>query len=231
MRRVAERLGIRAPSLYKHVRDKGELEAALISEGFAEVAERFEATGSLAALGAAYRGFALEHPHLYRLMLQGRLPRERLVPGAEERAAAPLIAAVGGDARPRPRGLRVRARDGDPRARRPLPARRRPRGGVGARAQRVFAVASRQRRCSTIRLESQITSRPSSTTGHVALAGQRVDLVAVARAQRDPHRLRLDPAALELARDAAARAEPVRRRAAAVQARGHGTSSPSRRAV
>ena len=43
MRRVAERLGIRAPSLYKHVRDKGELEAALISEGFAEAAERFEA--------------------------------------------------------------------------------------------------------------------------------------------------------------------------------------------
>ena len=97
MRRVAERLGIRAPSLYKHVRDKGELEAALISEGFAEVAERFEAAGSLAELGAAYRGFALDHPHLYRLMLQGRLPRERLVPGAEERAAAPLIAAVGGD--------------------------------------------------------------------------------------------------------------------------------------
>ena len=97
MRRVAERLGIRAPSLYKHVRDKGELEAALISEGFAEAAERFEAAGSLAAIGAAYRAFALEHPHLYRLMLQGQLPRERLVPGAEQRAAAPVIAAVGGN--------------------------------------------------------------------------------------------------------------------------------------
>jgi len=97
MRRVADRLGIRAPSLYKHVRDKGELEAALISEAFEEAAERFEATDSLAALGAAYRAFALEHPHLYRLMLQGRLPRERLVPGAEQRAAAPVVAAVGGD--------------------------------------------------------------------------------------------------------------------------------------
>ena len=97
MRRVAERLGIRAPSLYKHVRDKGELEAALISEGFEEAAERFEAAESLAALGAAYRAFALAHPHLYRLMFEGRLPRERLVPGAEERAAAPVIAAVGGD--------------------------------------------------------------------------------------------------------------------------------------
>ena len=97
MRRVAERLGIRAPSLYKHVRDKGELEAALISEGFEETAERFEATGSLAELGAVYRAFALEHPHLYRLMLQGPLARERLSPGAEQRAAAPVIAAVGGD--------------------------------------------------------------------------------------------------------------------------------------
>jgi AcrR family transcriptional regulator len=97
MRRVADRLGIRAPSLYKHVRDKGELEAALISEAFEEAAVRFEAASSLAELSAAYRGFALEHPHLYRLMLQGRLSRERLVPGAEERAAAPVIAAVGGD--------------------------------------------------------------------------------------------------------------------------------------
>ena len=97
MRRVAERLGIRAPSLYKHVRDKGELEAALISEGFEEAAERFEATGSLAELGAAYRAFALAHPHLYRLMFEGPLPRERLVPGAEQRAAAPVIAAAGGD--------------------------------------------------------------------------------------------------------------------------------------
>ena len=30
-------------------------------------------------------------------MLQGPLARERLVPGAEQRAAAPVIAAVGGD--------------------------------------------------------------------------------------------------------------------------------------
>jgi AcrR family transcriptional regulator len=97
MRRVAERLGIRAPSLYKHVRDKGELEAALISEGFEEAAERFEAADSLVELGAAYRAFALEHPHLYRLMLQGPLARERLIPGSEQRAAAPVIAAVGGD--------------------------------------------------------------------------------------------------------------------------------------
>ena len=73
------------------------LEAALISDAFLEAAERFERAADLDELGAAYRAFALEHPHLYRLMFEGRLPRERLVPGAEERAAAPVIAAVGGD--------------------------------------------------------------------------------------------------------------------------------------
>src|SRR3954465_10705426 len=97
MRRLADRVGIKAPSLYKHVRDKGALEAALISDAFLEAAERFERAADLYELGAAYRAFALEHPHLYRLMFEGRLPRERLVPGAEERAAAPVVAAAGGD--------------------------------------------------------------------------------------------------------------------------------------
>jgi AcrR family transcriptional regulator len=97
MRRLADRLGIKAPSLYKHLPGKQALEAALISDGFGEVAVRFERAGTLEELGAAYRAFALEHPHLYRLMLQGRLPRERLAPGAEARAAAPVIRAVGDD--------------------------------------------------------------------------------------------------------------------------------------
>ena len=34
MRRIAERLGIRAPSIYKHLPDKQALEAAIISVGF-----------------------------------------------------------------------------------------------------------------------------------------------------------------------------------------------------
>jgi len=97
MRRLADRPGIKAPSLYQHVRDKGELEAALISDALLEAAERLERAADIDELGAAYRAFALEHPHLYRLMFEGRLPRERLVPGAEERAAAPVIAAAGGD--------------------------------------------------------------------------------------------------------------------------------------
>jgi AcrR family transcriptional regulator len=102
MRRVADRLGIRAPSLYKHLPDKQALEAALISAGFEEAAELFEAAVAgagdrLSALAAAYRDFALRHPHLYRLMTERPLPREGLAPGAEARAAEPVVEAVGGD--------------------------------------------------------------------------------------------------------------------------------------
>jgi AcrR family transcriptional regulator len=101
MRRLAERLGIRAPSIYKHFADKRELEAALISVGFEELADSFEAAarrGGLRALCLAYRRFALAHPHLYRLMTSGPLPRDLLTPGVEDRAARPLLDALGGDA-------------------------------------------------------------------------------------------------------------------------------------
>jgi AcrR family transcriptional regulator len=101
MRRLADRLGIRAPSIYKHFASKEALEAALISIGFIEQAALFEAaleTSSkpLAAMADAYRAFARRHPHLWRLM-NGPLDRTLLVPGAEERAALPVIRAAGGD--------------------------------------------------------------------------------------------------------------------------------------
>jgi AcrR family transcriptional regulator len=133
MRRLAERLGIQAPSLYKHLPDKTALEAAIIATGMEEAAAAFEtavaeapgaggsggaggrggAGGSggagvrgggneaLPALAAAYREFALAHPHLYRLMNNGPLPRRYLPPGLEERTAAPLLRVAGSRARAR----------------------------------------------------------------------------------------------------------------------------------
>ena len=143
MRRLADRVGIRAPSLYKHLPDKAALEAAIIATGLEEAANAFEvavegagggrdrgageaqgagrastdaagaagagagggagdgaggAGGGLAALAAAYRRFALEHPHLYRLMNNGPLPREHLPPGLEERTAAPVLRVAGSQA-------------------------------------------------------------------------------------------------------------------------------------
>lgn len=102
MRRLGDRLGIRAPSLYKHLAGKEALEAAVISEGFAEAAEAFEAVirgadDPLAELARAYRSFALTRPHLYRLMTERPLRRDLLEPGVEERAARPLLQAAGGD--------------------------------------------------------------------------------------------------------------------------------------
>lgn len=97
MRRLADRLGIRAPSLYKHFSGKGELEAALDALALEEVAQALTGARDLDELGRAYRGFALAHPHLYRFTTERPLPRELLPEGLEARAAAPVVRAVGGD--------------------------------------------------------------------------------------------------------------------------------------
>src|SRR3712207_1978991 len=106
MRRIAEALGIRAPSLYKHLPGKEALEVAITTAGFEEAAAAFEAATDgtaepLAAFVAAYRVFARAHPHLYRLMTDRPLPRADLPPGLEERTAAPLQRATGSPARAR----------------------------------------------------------------------------------------------------------------------------------
>jgi AcrR family transcriptional regulator len=103
MRHIAERLGIRAPSLYKHFPDKQSLEAAVISAAFEEQAVLFERAiagqaDPLAALAASYRAYALAHPHLYRLMTDRELRRDLLQPGVEERAGRSVYRAAGEDA-------------------------------------------------------------------------------------------------------------------------------------
>ncbi len=95
MRRVATELGIRAPSLYKHMDDKSDLEIALIAEGITELGEALADAGpSLADMASAYRRYALAHPHLYVLMTQRPLPRDQLPDGLEEQAAVPLRAVL-----------------------------------------------------------------------------------------------------------------------------------------
>ncbi len=108
MRRLAEAMGIRAPSLYKHVESKEELEVLLMAEAFREmgtglhdaiavVGKRGSRRRMIAELGRAYRRWALAHPHLYRLVTGGPLPRERLPEGLEAWTAEPVVIAVGGD--------------------------------------------------------------------------------------------------------------------------------------
>jgi AcrR family transcriptional regulator len=94
--RVAKALEIRPPSLYKHFAGKREIEAALIAEGFAAFADGLERAGpDLRAFARAYRAFALARPHPSRRMTEGPLQRDLLPAGLEDRAAAPLLRAVG----------------------------------------------------------------------------------------------------------------------------------------
>jgi AcrR family transcriptional regulator len=102
MRSLGERLGMKAPSLYKHFSSKDALEATLISIGFEEQAELFQAAldsspEPLTAMAEAYRAYAKRNPQLYRLMFDRPLNRSLLVAGTEGAAAAPSFQAAGED--------------------------------------------------------------------------------------------------------------------------------------
>jgi AcrR family transcriptional regulator len=93
MRALADRLEIRAPSLYKHVADKDELEA--LHSAVDSLPARGTKKRALATLAMAYRAWGLGHPHLYRLATEGELPRDRLPEGLETWTAEPLVRVMG----------------------------------------------------------------------------------------------------------------------------------------
>ena len=102
MRRLAHAVGIQAPSLYKHVRDKEALEAALIEDVLFDIGETLHAAvvrpgrrGVAASVLKAYRARSLELPHRYRLATRGRLRRDLLPAGLDEWAGQPFLLATG----------------------------------------------------------------------------------------------------------------------------------------
>jgi AcrR family transcriptional regulator len=106
MRRIAARLGVRAPSLYKHLPDKLAMENAIIALILAEMGGIGMAAGAsaadagedpLTAVMTAYREYAHAHPALYRLYTRGPLDDGPLVRGAELRSAEPVARATGHD--------------------------------------------------------------------------------------------------------------------------------------
>ena len=97
MRNVADRLGIKAPSLYKHVSGRKEIETLLAAEALGEMGETLARESDLEGMGDAYRTWALANPALYRVATTRPLDREKLSPGVEEAAAAPLLEALDGD--------------------------------------------------------------------------------------------------------------------------------------
>jgi len=106
MRRLADDLGMQAPSLYKHFRGKADVELALISDALwdmglvsHEAVGDGPADGAGARLCATYRSRAKASPHLYRLATQGELRRADLQPGLEEWAGNPWYVVTGDPAR------------------------------------------------------------------------------------------------------------------------------------
>jgi len=102
MRALADRLGIQAPSLYKHFRDKHAIESALVEDALNETGTILHASiakpgrrGPVAALLGAYRGLATANPNLYRLATTGPLDRDALPAGLEDWAGEPFREVTG----------------------------------------------------------------------------------------------------------------------------------------
>ena len=80
MQRVAGAVGVRAPSLYRHVRDRAELVRLIAGDIEGELGAAMDAAattgdprGDLRAIAHAFRAYALAHPGAYALLF-ARLP-------------------------------------------------------------------------------------------------------------------------------------------------------------
>jgi len=98
MRNLADRLHIKAPSLYKHVEGRDEIIADLQAYGIKKFAEAMSAAKkSKRAKALAYRAWAIQNPHLYEVTLKVPLLRDRLPEGLESGVTAMIIELTGKD--------------------------------------------------------------------------------------------------------------------------------------
>lgn len=99
MQAVADRVGVRAPSLYKRVRDRNELLALVVAANVDDLTERMmaqdqpDARQRLIGLAEVLRTFAHEHPIGYGLVF-GAHDAPRPEPAAVRRSVTPLLDAV-----------------------------------------------------------------------------------------------------------------------------------------
>lgn len=98
MRALADRLHIKAPSLYKHIEDKDEIVADLQARGLEEFGAAIKKAGrSKRAKAIAYRRWALENPHLYEITVSIPLLRDRIPAGLEDGVTKMIIEITGKD--------------------------------------------------------------------------------------------------------------------------------------
>lgn len=100
---VAQRVGVKAPSLYKHVDGLPALRSAVAVTSKQELASDLERTASgragadaIRALAAAYRAWALAHPGRYPLTVVAADPDDRADVGASQRLYDVVAAALRG---------------------------------------------------------------------------------------------------------------------------------------
>lgn len=88
MRQLAAELGVSPMTPYRYFQDKDDILAAVRAQGFDRFADALEKAAAEATdpversrvMGEAYLGFALEHPHTYKLMFDLGQPEEQRFP-------------------------------------------------------------------------------------------------------------------------------------------------------
>jgi AcrR family transcriptional regulator len=98
MRNLAERLHMKAPSLYKHIEGRDEIIAQLQAVGIQRFGEAIVKAGpTKKAKVLAYRTWATGNPHLYEVTFRTPLLRSRLPEGLEEGVTQMIISLTGKD--------------------------------------------------------------------------------------------------------------------------------------
>lgn len=97
MRAVADTVGVRAPSLYKHVRDRGDLVRLVLDETVQDLGDRLRGVpdadprARLRWFANEFRAFALERPAAFGLLFAALPEAWRADPTANAQAVRPLI--------------------------------------------------------------------------------------------------------------------------------------------
>lgn len=98
MQKVAKTVGVRAPSLYKHVGNRGELIRLIVENVVTDLGRTLETsvTGEspkqdLIALANGFRSFAHDHPESYRLIFVSMPDEWRPEPAVFKAASEPIL--------------------------------------------------------------------------------------------------------------------------------------------